>query len=230
MNWFFLLCNVTLINIILSGDNALAISIAAGRLPRKLRKKAILFGSIVAILLLILFITVGSYVIKLPVLKSIAGILLMWIAAKLAVDRMKPAQNEKPENEAQSEGLLKAIGTIVIADLGMELDNAMAMLGAANGRMSVLLVGLLITIPFLVVGSHFIANLMDKFSWITYIASTYIAWIAGNMFADDPVFQNIPWSPLLQWMAPVLCVLIFITIMSVSLIRSRHRHQTTRQS
>jgi YjbE family integral membrane protein len=203
---------------------------AAGRLPRELRKKAILFGSVVAILLLILFIAVGSYVIKLPVLKSIAGILLMWIAAKLAVDRMKPDKQEKPKNKTQSQGLLKAIGAIVIADLGMELDNAMAMLGAANGRMSVLFVGLLITIPFLVVGSHFIANLMEKFSWITYIASTYIAWIAGNMFADDPVFQNIPWNPLLQWVAPILCLVVFITIVSVTLLRSRHHHQTTSQS
>jgi YjbE family integral membrane protein len=228
VSWFILLCNVILINLILSGDNALAISMAASRLPHSLRKKAIVLGSIMAILLLIVFIAIGSYVVKLPILKSIAGLLLMCIAIKLTIDRIKPSSQETPSNVAQSASLYQAIGTIAIADLGMELDNAMAMIGAANGRMSVLLVGLLITIPFLVVGSHFIANLMEKFSWIIYAASTYIAWIAGSMFAEDPIFQNTPWSSILQSIAPVICVLIFL-ILSVSILRFRHHNHVSSQ-
>jgi YjbE family integral membrane protein len=224
LHWFLLLCNVTLVNLILSGDNALAISMAAGKLPLPVRKKAIVWGSVIAILLLILFIAVGTYVIQLPILKSVAGLLLLWIAIHLVLDHINDSSGEEKDGPAHSDQLWKAIRMIAIADVVMSLDNAVAMLGVANGRMSVLMVSLLIAIPFLIFGSHFIATLLQKFSWIIYVAATYIAWIAGGIIADDPVYQD-AWSSLLEWMAPVLCVAVFLSTILISILRLRRRYR-----
>jgi YjbE family integral membrane protein len=215
LNWFLLLGNVILLNIILSGDNALAISMAASRLPGAIRKKAIVIGSIISILALIVFVVVGSFIIELPFLKSIAGILLFWIAIHLVLEHSDSHVNDKSDTNHGAGGLWKAILMITIADLSMELDNALAMVSVADGRISVLMAGFLVTIPFLIFGSHFIARLMQKFSWIIYVAATYITWIAGSMIANDRAYASIPWHTETQWIMPAFAVTCFLVIMWV---------------
>lgn len=215
MNWFLLLGNVILLNIILSGDNALAISMAASRLPGPIRKRAIVIGSIISILALIVFVVVGSFIIELPFLKSIAGILLFWIAIHLVLEQADSHVNDQSDNNHGTGGLWKAILMITMADLSMELDNALAIVSVADGRISVLMAGFLVTIPFLIFGSHFVARLMQKFSWIIYVAATYITWIAGSMIANDKAYVSIPWHTETQWMMPAFAVICFLVIMWV---------------
>ncbi|WP_051662933.1 YjbE family putative metal transport protein [Alicyclobacillus macrosporangiidus] len=223
MDWILLVANVALVNIILSGDNALAISMAASRLPEAMRKRAITLGSTIAILLLILFTAAGTFIIRLPVLKTIAGVMLWWIAVRLVLEHIRPATEEAATVSAQPTQLWKAIGAIVVADLGMELDNAMAMLGAANGRLSVLLVGFLFTIPFLIFGSRFISKVFDRLPWIVYLAAAYITWIAGRMAADDPIFLRAPWHPYMHRVAPVAFVAVFVVTTLLLILSFRHR-------
>ncbi|MCL6599232.1 MAG: YjbE family putative metal transport protein [Alicyclobacillus macrosporangiidus] len=223
MDWILLVANVALVNIILSGDNALAISLAASRLPEATRKRATTLGSTIAILLLILFTAAGTFIIRLPVLKTIAGVTLWWIAVRLVLEHIRPASEEAPTVSAQPNQLWKAIGAIVVADLGMELDNAMAMLGAADGRLSVLLVGFLFTIPFLIFGSRLISKVFDRLPWIVYLAAAYITWIAGRMAADDPLFLRAPWHPFMHWVAPVAFVAVFVVAILLLILWFRHR-------
>lgn len=228
MSWFVLLCNVTFINIILSGDNALAISMAASKLPQPVRKKAVLIGTVVAILSLILFIAAGTYIIKLPMVKSVAGLMLMFIAIKLTKDQLTFSTAEASSESPPSSGLYRAIALIIVADLGMSLDNAIAMVGVSNGRIGVLLVGLLISIPILVVASHFIAKLMEKLPWIIYAASAYIAWIAGSMVSEDPIWQSTPIVSALHWVAPLTAILIFIAVLLGFILRRAGRLRGTK--
>jgi YjbE family integral membrane protein len=223
LDWILLVANVALVNIILSGDNALAISMAASRLPEAMRKRAITLGSTIAILLLILFTAAGTFLIRLPVLKTIAGVMLWWIAVRLVLEHVRPDTEEAATVSAQPNQLWRAIGAIVVADLGMELDNAMAMLGAANGRLSVLMVGFLFTIPFLIFGSRFISKVFDRLPWIVYLAAAYITWIAGRMAADDPILLRTPWHPVLHWAVPVAFVAVFVAATLLLVLWFRHR-------
>ncbi|WP_067931628.1 YjbE family putative metal transport protein [Alicyclobacillus kakegawensis] len=221
MNWYLLVLNVVLVNIILSGDNALAISLAADRLPPAMRKRAIVLGSVLAILLLIGFTALGTFIIQIPVLKTAAGALLMWIALRLAIEQLRKPENTRETRIAAPDRLWKAIGTIAVADLCMELDNAMAMLGAADGRFSVLLAGFLCTIPFLILGSQVMTKVLDKLPWMIFPAAGYIAWIAGNMTADDAIYAHLSWTPMLERWIPLFCLLVFSCIIAVSAWRSR---------
>ncbi|MCL6515332.1 YjbE family putative metal transport protein [Alicyclobacillus sp.] len=225
MDWFWLVLNVALVNIILSGDNALAISMAANRLPEDMRKRAITFGSTIAILLLILFTAVGTFIIRLPVLRTIAGVLLWWIAVRLVLEHIRPQTEEAPTLSIPGNQLGKAISAIVVADLGMELDNAMAMLGAAGGRLSVLLAGFLFTIPFLIFGSRFISRVFDRMPWILYLAAAYITWIAGRMVADDPIVHTLSLPEWSHWVLPggFLAAFVLTAIGMIQIFRRRGR-------
>jgi YjbE family integral membrane protein len=222
LNWLLLLCNVVLLNVVLSGDNALAISMAASPLPRTIRKKAIVLGSIISIVSLIVFVIVGSFVIELPFLKSVAGLLLLWIAIHL-VGEQKVASATEDQGSTDTSGLWKAIFMITLADLSMELDNALAMVSVADGRISVLMVGFLVTIPFLVFGSHFVSRLMQKFPWIIIVAATYISWIAGSMIASDKLLVSVPWHAALKYVIPSCCVLAFLALQLFLKLRLKHQ-------
>ncbi|WP_051321748.1 YjbE family putative metal transport protein [Alicyclobacillus contaminans] len=221
MHWFLLLCNITLVNLILSGDNALAISMAASQVPEAHRRTAIVVGSAVAILLLIGFLAAGSYLIDLPLLKSVAGLALLWIAVRLAMDRIRPSTVAAAAESQRWTSLRRAIGVIVAADLTMELDNAMAMLGVAGGRIGLLMASLLITIPFLIFGSHVIAAVLHRVGWLVFIAAAYITWIAGNLIADDPLYHSTPWADTLQWLAPALCLAAYALMLMTALRKMR---------
>ncbi len=227
MSFFLLLCNVVLLNVVLSGDNALAISMVASELPQSIRRKAIVLGSVISILSLIVFIVVGSFVIRLPLLKSIAGVLLLWIAIHLVLDQKGGRAKEDSVSDSLSgnmggaNGLKKAILMIIVADLSMELDNALAMVSVADGNLGVLVAGFIVTIPFLILGSHFIAKLIQKFDWIIYASAAYIAWIAGSMIANDAIFKYISWEPLMLWIVPIISVVVFFTVVLVHSLKSR---------
>ena len=183
------------VNIILSGDNAVVIALAARSLPAHQQKKAIIWGSGAAIIMRIVLTAFAVALLQFPYLKIVGAVLLVWIGIKLLV----PDDGE--EHIASHDNLGAAVKTILIADLVMSVDNVIAIAGAAQnaGEHSFLLVvlGLLISIPIIVWGSQLVIKLMERFPMIITLGGMLLGWIAGGMLVTDPVFAN---PDKWQWM------------------------------
>ncbi|WP_195892136.1 TerC family protein [Bacillus niameyensis] len=173
------LLKIIAIDIILSGDNAIVIAMATRNLPKKQQNKAILWGTGGAVILRILFAIVIVWLLKIPYVNIIGGILLLWISYKVLV-----GGDEETHVSSQS-SLIKAIGTIIMADAVMSLDNVVAIAGAANGHILMIALGVLVSIPIMIFGSKLIVKVMEKFQWISYIGSGILAWVAGEMLLKD---------------------------------------------
>jgi YjbE family integral membrane protein len=169
------------INVVLSGDNAVVIGLAAHRLPPAVRRRAIVWGSVGAIGLRVVFTALAAYLLRLALLQLVGGVVLIWIAYRLL----------KPEDEAVVEALAEhaseweAVQTIVLADVVMSLDNVLAIGGAARGDFPLMLVGLAISMPLIAVGGGLVAWLMNTLPWLVYVGSGILAWTAGSMIVED---------------------------------------------
>jgi YjbE family integral membrane protein len=173
------------INIVLSGDNAVVIALAARSLPPKQQKQAVLWGSGAAVVMRILLTVVAVELLKLPWLKLIGAVLLFWIAIKLLL----------PESEGEGGGktgasMAAAVKTILIADLVMSLDNVIAVAAAAKGSLLLLIIGLGISIPLVIFGSTLLLGLMERFPIIITIGAALLGWVAGEMMISDPVAKG----------------------------------------
>jgi YjbE family integral membrane protein len=187
-SFFTALLEIMLINIVLSGDNAVVIALAARNLPPRQRMIAMLWGSGGAIVLRILLTIVAVQLLKIPLLQSIGAAMLVWIAIKLLVEE------DQQEGEHHAHGdLFSAVRTILIADVVMSLDNTLAIAGVAKGNWTLLVAGLLLSIPLIVFGSTLLMKLMDRYPVVVYVGAGLIAWTAGEMFATDPV--ALPYLP-----------------------------------
>lgn len=172
--------SIILIDIVLSGDNALLIALACRNLPINLRKKGIILGTAGAIVLRVLLASIMVYLLMVPFVKALGGLLLLWIAVKLL------EQTEKEEIEVEApERLWAAIKTILVADALMSLDNIVAIAGAAHGKAALLWFGLIVSIPLVVFGSQLLMLLMDRFPWIILAGAAVLGWTAGHMIATD---------------------------------------------
>ena len=167
------------VNIVLSGDNAVVIALAARSLPRKQQKQAIFWGSAAAIILRILLTLFAVALLALPWLKLVGSALLLWIGIKLLVP-----DDEEPGVTA-SDNLLVAIRTILIADLVMSLDNVIAVAAAAGGHWGLMIVGLAISIPIVIFGATLLVKLMERFPVIITIGAALIGFVAGEMAWED---------------------------------------------
>lgn len=174
------LSQIILINIVLSGDNAVVIALACRSLPPQQQKKAILFGSVGAIVLRIALTFFAVYLLELPYLKLAGAALLLWIGVGL----LKGDDGEE-ELEGHS-NLAAAIKTIVIADLVMSLDNVIGVAAAAKGNVPLLVFGLVISIPLIIFGSAIILKLMQRFPIIITGGAALLGWVAGEMALSDP--------------------------------------------
>lgn len=174
-----------MINIVLSGDNAVVIAIACRKLQAENRKKAILWGTFLAIIVRVIATVLAAYLLKIPYLYLVGGVVLVWISYKLLVE------DNGDEKIDSSEDLMQAVKTIVIADIMMGLDNVLAIAGAANGNITLIVLGLLISIPIMIFGSQLILKAMERFPWILYIGSGVLAWAAAKMILHEPVISNI---------------------------------------
>ena len=172
---------IILIDILLGGDNAVVIALACRKLPDAQRKKGIFWGVVGAIGLRIVMIFFALQLLAIPWLKIVGALLLFWIGIKLLV----PEDDEADINA--SEHLLTAIKTILIADLVMSLDNVIAVAAAAGGSMTLLILGLAISIPLVVFGATLLVTLMDRFPVIITIGAALIGMVAGEMLVTDPV-------------------------------------------
>ena len=200
--WWAALAAIILIDLVLAGDNALVIGIAASRLRPDLRRKAIIFGSIGAIAVRTAMTLVVVWLLKIPGLLLIGGLLLLPIAYKLAVPKLEDAGNE----HAAADSFWGAMKTIVIADALMGVDNVLAVGGAAGGRWELVILGLLISIPLVVYGSSFVTKLMDRWPVIAAIGAAILALTGVGMLVKDPlfdayVFDNVTLDRVLQGVA-----------------------------
>jgi YjbE family integral membrane protein len=180
------LWKIIVANVILSGDNAVVIALASHGLQEKLRRPAILFGSLGAIVMLIIFCGIVNYLLTIPYLKLVGGALLLWIGVKLLSE-----EEEQADGKIKAHGtLLAAIGTIMVANTVMSLDNAIAMAAAAHGDMTMIAIGLVISVPVIMLGAAIIASVLDRFPWIAMIGAGLIGWIAGEVMAGDGRFDE----------------------------------------
>ncbi|SMC82577.1 TerC family protein [Sporomusa malonica] len=181
MELLIALGSITLINLILSGDNAVVIALASRNLPHDQRKKAVLWGSAGAVILRILLTLVAALLLKIPYVQFLGGVALVYIAVNLLGDEHKEVSCEGANS------FRGAIKTIIFADLIMSLDNVLAIAGVADGHIGLLIFGLALSVPLVVFGSQLLMKLMDKYPIIIYIGAAILAWTAAKMMVADAV-------------------------------------------
>ena len=173
------------VNIVLSGDNAVVIALAARSLPPKQQKAAIFWGSSAAIVMRIILTIVAVELLRLPYLKLVGAALLLYIAIQLLL----------PEDEGDDGGpatgnLLSAIRTILVADLVMSLDNVIGVAAAAKGSLLLLILGLAISIPLVIFGSTLLVKVMERYPIIITLGAALLGWVAGDMAVTDPAVKG----------------------------------------
>ncbi|MCX2862136.1 TerC family protein [Paucibacter sp. PLA-PC-4] len=185
---------IIMIDILLGGDNAVVIALACRKLPDAQRRKGIMWGTAGAIVLRVILIFFALTLLKLPFLKLVGGILLLWIGMKL----LMPEHDDEHANIQASDKLWAAVKTVIVADFVMSLDNVIAIAGAAEGaggdhQMPLVIFGLLVSIPIIVWGSQLVIKLMDRFPMVITLGAMLLGWIAGTMMVGDPALAN--WVP-----------------------------------
>jgi YjbE family integral membrane protein len=173
--------SIVLANIVLSGDNAVVIAMAARTLHPHQRGKAIFWGSAAAIVMRIILTIVAIQLLSLPYLKIVGAILLVYIG----VDLLK-GEDEEDENGNEINGMMAAIRTILIADLVMSLDNVLAVAAAAKGNLPLLILGLLVSIPLIIFGATLLTKVMERFPIIITVGAALLGFLAGEMLLTDP--------------------------------------------
>lgn len=181
--WIGLL-QIIWIDLLLSGDNAVVIALACRGLPEKQRKWGILLGAGAAVGLRIIFALAITYLLAVPFLKLVGGILLFWIATKLIVGE---EGGDGHGNIEESDNLWKAVRTVAIADAVMSLDNVIAIAAASHGNVWLFIFGLALTIPLIIFGSTLILGIIERFPIFVWAGAALLGWIAGEMLLSDPV-------------------------------------------
>jgi YjbE family integral membrane protein len=179
-DFFSGLLAIILLDLVLAGDNAIVIAMAASRLPKALQKRAVFWGTFGAVAVRFALTAVVVYLLKLPGLMLIGGLLLLPIAWKL----LDHGGNDDPDINA-ADSFWNALRTIIVADALMGLDNVLAIAGASKGHLGLVIIGLLISVPLVVWGSTLILKLIGRFPIIMYIGAGAIAFTAGRMIAHD---------------------------------------------
>ena len=223
MEFWAALVRIIIVNIVLSGDNAVVIAMAARGLPVTQQKTAILWGSGGAVVLRVLLTVVAVALLNIPLLKCVGGLLLLWIAYQLLVE-----DDEVPGSQHHRHGnLVNAVKTILIADVIMSLDNTLAIAAVAKGDYLLLGIGLALSIPLVVFGSTLIMKLMERFPIIVYVGSALIAYTAGEMLETDGALQ--PYLPQLLHRRPyLLAIAVTVAIVGIGWWQNRRHGRSAR--
>lgn len=202
------LMKIVWINIILSGDNAVVIALAARSLPSHQQQKAVFWGSGAAVVLRIALTFAAAKLLQLSFLQIVGGCLLLWIGLQLL--------NSDEEGEGESKtygGLMAAVRTILIADLVMSLDNVIAVAAAAHGNNVLLVLGLGISIPLVIFGSTLMIKLMERFPFIVVLGAALIGWVGGETIASDAALHDYAVAhPALHYVAAALGATLVVGI------------------
>ncbi|MBO1625999.1 TerC family protein [Bacillus arachidis] len=196
------------IDVVLGGDNAIVIALASRNLPESKRNKAIFIGTGLAIVLRILLTILAVYLLDIPFLQLIGGILLTLIAVNLLTDNSDDLSSIQGKTT-----LFQAIRTIVFADLVMGFDNVLAIAGAAHGNFTLVIIGLLISIPIIIWGSKLILLLMERFPFLIYCGGAVLAYTAGKMITHETRLTNFfQQNPIFATSMPFLFIFTVLTI------------------
>jgi YjbE family integral membrane protein len=196
------------VNIVLSGDNAVVIALAARSLPHKQQKQAIFWGAGAAIVMRIILTLFAVALLALPWLKLIGSVLLLWIGVKLLIP-----EDDDP-NISASDNLWVAIRTILIADLVMSLDNVIAVAAAAGGHWGLLIIGLAISIPLVIFGATLLVKVMERWPIVITIGAALIGFVAGEMAWEDGAIApwTSPYPASFKYIAAVVCTIFVVVV------------------
>ena len=182
---------IILINVILSGDNAIVIGMVASQFEGSLRKKILFYGTLVAVVMRLVFTAIVTFLLQFEGVKLIGGILLLWIVYKLYYDVIKEKEsddnNKFAVKETERSKLSKAILTVALADITLSLDNVLGVAGAAKGHYWALVFGLTLSILIMATLANFISIYIKKFKWIAWIGLFAILWVAVELIYADAV-------------------------------------------
>ena len=211
--YWLALVKVLTVNLILSGDNAVVIAMAARSLQGAQRRQAIIWGAAGAVILRLIFAAIISYLLEIPFLQVVGGLLLLWIAWKLVHDEAE----EGEEKIEAGQSAWQAIRIIIVADAVMSLDNVIALVGAARigGEVvpSLLVIGLATTIPLVVFGAALLTSLLDRFPILIYAGAALLVYIAVEMFfADKATHHYLEPVVHLEWIIALSAALIFAAV------------------
>ena len=194
--------SIILIDLLLAGDNALVIAMAARSLPPKQRKASILFGSAAAVILRVLLTFLAVELLKVEFLLLAGGALVLWIAVKVFAD-----SETAPETEVSSRSWMRAAGYIVFADITMSLDNILAVAGASHGSIALIVFGLCVSIPFVIVSSNLLSKLLDRFPWLLYLGAAILGKVGAQMMLTDGfVERTLHPSRIMIWAGEAVAV------------------------
>jgi YjbE family integral membrane protein len=209
---------IVMIDLVLAGDNAVVIGMAARNVPADSQKKVIILGTAGAILIRILATLVVVKLLEIPGLHLAGGLLLIWIAFKLLVSDDGHGANIKAQSS-----MWKAIGTIIVADMAMGIDNVVAIAGASHGSFVLVVLGLLISVPIMVFGSTLVIKLMDRYPAVIYIGAGILAWTAGKMILGEGFIQPII-EPLSYGKYIIVALVVAIILYAGKLKKSKQQH------
>jgi len=223
--FFAALAAIIVIDLVLAGDNAIVIALAARNLEPRLRKVAIVWGTVGAIAVRAAMTLIVVWLLQIPGLMFCGGLMLVWIAYRLLVPR---SANDQGHGVKNASGFWPAMGTIVVADAMMGLDNVLAVAGAAHGSYLLVIAGLLISIPIVVWGSQLVLRLIDRFPAITYAGAGVLALTAAKMIADEPYLK----AALKDEQALVLMLYVWLVVgtLALAFLRNRFRRQDQLES
>lgn len=211
------LLTIIVIDLVLAGDNALVIGLAARNVPRHLQKRVIIWGTVGAIAIRIAFTLGIVWLLKIPGLMLAGGLLLLPVAYKL----MNPASHDADDHSATSNSFWGAIKTIVVADALMGVDNVLGVAGAAQGSFLLVVLGLLISVPIMVWGSTLVLKWVDRFPQIITIGCGVLIWTATQMILDEKVLA--PYLPAHTWFDELSGAILTIAILGTFIWRKRQK-------
>jgi YjbE family integral membrane protein len=192
---------IVIIDLVLSGDNAVVIAMATRQLAPAERRRAILFGAGGAIALRVLCTALVAFLLGIPLLQAAGGLLLLWIAYRLL------RQHKEAHGVGEGSSLGAAVRTIVLADAVMSLDNMLAVGGVAHGNIALLLFGLALSMPIIVFASGLIARLLNRLPWLLYLGAAILAYTAVGMVLEDPLVRPLyPHTAAFAWAANLLAI------------------------
>lgn len=212
---------IVIINLMLSGDNAVIIALAVRTLPLRQRFFGQIGGTVGAVALRLAFIAIVSQLLRIPFLQAVGGLVLIWIAFKLA----RQDEGAGAEKVRHGTTLWEAIWIIVVADVIMSLDNVLAIAAAARGDLILVVFGIGLSIPIVIWGSGLLARLMNRFQWIVWLGGGVLGWVAGEMMVDDKIVRTWiePWAGVLHWAVPGVLA-IALTVVGRWLARRAQRN------
>jgi len=196
------LWQIVIVDVLLSGDNAVVIALACRNLPDRIRNRAVIFGTLGAVGIRVLFVFTISTLMLIPALKLIGGLLLLWIGIKL----MLPQEGDGEDGIQGAPDVWGAIRTIVIADVVMSLDNVIGIVAAAKGSLLLVITGLLLSIPLIVFGSRLVLRVLNRFPVLVMAGAGLLGWLGGEIMAGDPLVKDV-WPTISHGDARIIAVL-----------------------